>query len=62
MSDTRQLFRTPADVRAIPNAQWEAWIRDEHIPWDEFSTVGDVLMAARAILKATRRRMDAQRG
>jgi len=32
------VYRTPADVRAIPNAQIEQWIRDDSLPGPRFSS------------------------
>lgn len=32
------IYRTPAEVRAIPNAQWEDWLKTDSIPWSAFSS------------------------
>ena len=32
MNRTGLRYRTPADVRAIPNEQWEEWLRGETLP------------------------------
>lgn len=63
MSSTGQppKYLTPADVRAIPNAQWEIWVQDKHIPWDLFAPDENVYGVAFNIAKATIRRMDAAR-
>jgi hypothetical protein len=59
MDRTGQRFRTPADVRTIPSAQWETWIQAGVIPWEEFAA--DAYPVAHTIAKATIRRMDAQK-
>ena len=37
MNRTGLTYRTPADVRAIPNRQWERWICARAIPYHEFA-------------------------
>ena len=37
MSSTGLTYRTPADVRAIPNGQIERWIREDSLPGPRFS-------------------------
>ena len=61
MSGTgRPIYTTPTEVRAIPEDQWERWVRAGELPLTEFAP--DVLSVVAAILKATRRRMDADGG
>lgn len=51
-------YRTPADVRAIPNAQWERWVRGyESFPFSEFSSEWSVQKTVTTILDATERRL-----
>ena len=60
MSSTGPRFRTPADVRAIPNDQWERWISGvEACPPTAFSAEAGCQMTVRHLVKATLRRMDA---
>ncbi len=58
MSSTGLTYNTPADVRAIPAYQWESWIRNGDLIL-EFDH--ECLNVVAAILKATRRRLEAQR-
>lgn len=51
-------YRTPAEVRAIPNAQWEAWIDGNNLPFTAFSASADCQEVLRTIIKATLRRME----
>ena len=51
------LYRTPTDVRAIPNDQWEAWIVGRDIPWRQFSAERGCQTVLRLVLRATARRM-----
>lgn len=53
-------YRTPAEIRAIPNQQWEAWIRGNNLPFAAFSAAADCQQTLRAILNATLRRMKAE--
>lgn len=50
-------YVTPAEVRAIPNEQWEEWIGRGYFPITEFDP--SCLKTAATILSATRRRMEA---
>jgi hypothetical protein len=59
MSSTGLTYNTPAYVRAIPAYQWEAWIRNGDLPILEFDH--ECLNVVAAILKATRRWLEAQR-
>ena len=60
MSDTGlPFYRTPAEVRAIPQTQWEEWARNGGASPDLFSPDDGCLQTADAILRATRRRLDA---
>jgi len=52
-------YRTPADVRAIPNRQWEEWLREDAVPFRAFAPAAHCQMALRHVLKATQRRMAA---
>ena len=53
-------YRTPAEIRAIPNGQWETWIRGNNLPFTSFSAAADCQKTLRYVLKATLRRMKAQ--
>ena len=53
-------YRTPAEIRAIPNGQWESWIRGNNLPFTSFSAAADCQECLRTIVKATLRRMDAR--
>jgi len=59
MSRTGLVYRTPGDVRAISNAQWETWLRDEQVPWPAFSADAQTQMALRYVVKASGRRIAA---
>jgi len=50
-------YRTPAEVRAIPNEQWETWIRGNNLPFTSFSAASDCQECLRTIVKATLRRL-----
>lgn len=60
MSDTgpRLTYRTPADVRAIPNAQWERWHRDGTNPLPAFSAEASCQMALRYAMQGHARRIE----
>lgn len=55
-------YRTAADVRAIPNWQWERWLLadPDEVPWPEFAAIREVQDTRNEIIKATRRRIEAQ--
>ena len=57
MSSTGLMFRTAADVRAIPNQQWERWIETESVPFRAFASERRCQQVLRHVVKATRRRM-----
>ena len=57
MSKSRLLFRTPADVRAIGNEQWEVWLRTSALPFISFAALPHTQMVLRYIIRATTRRM-----
>lgn len=50
-------YRTPAEIRAIPNAQWERWLATDGVPWLSFAASADCQMALRYVLKAHMRRI-----
>ena len=51
-------YRTPAEVRAIPNQQWERWVLGyESYPFSDFSAAGDVQETVGAIIDAICRRV-----
>lgn len=58
MSSTGLRFRTPADVRAIPNAQWERWHRENVNPLPWFSAERRCQMALRYTMQAHVRRIE----
>ena len=58
MSSTGLRFRTAADVRAIPNEQWEEWLRTLSVPVYAFTT-SEARLTALHIVRATTRRMRA---
>lgn len=61
-SGPRLRYRTAADVRAIPNDQWEQWISGvEACPPTAFSAEASCQMTVRYVAAATRRRMEARR-
>lgn len=60
MSSTGQRFRTPADVRAIPNAQWERWHADGTNPFPLFSADQLTQRCLRHVVKAHLRRIEAR--
>jgi hypothetical protein len=65
MSSTgpRLRYRTAADVRAIPNEQWESWARgDEPFPGVAFSADRWAQRTLREILSATERRLNTRLG
>ena len=53
-------YRTPAEIRAIPNEQWEAWIHGNNLPFTSFSAAAGCQECLRTIVKATVRRMEAE--
>lgn len=54
----RVKYRTPADVRAIPNEQFERWVLGyDSFPFSEFSAALDVQDTLGFILDATCRRL-----
>ena len=59
MSSTgpRLRYRTPADIRAIPNGQWEQWVLARDVPWGAFSAERGCQTVLRLVLRATARRM-----
>lgn len=61
MSSTgpRLRYRTAADVRAIPNQQWERWHRDGVNPLPMFSAEASCQMALRYAMQAHVRRIEA---
>lgn len=61
MSSTgpRFRYRTPADIRSIPNERWEDWLRTGTLPFQSFLAERSCQMTLRWIVKATRRRMEA---
>jgi len=60
-TSTGLLYRTPADVRAIPNEQWERWLRgQEHVSPTAFSSEASCQMALRYVAKAHQRRIEAR--
>lgn len=56
MNRTGPTFRTPADVRAIPNATWDEWLSADAVPWTAFSPERWTQRTLREIVKATGRR------
>lgn len=60
MSSTGPRFRTPADVRAIPNDQWERWLRDNGVPFGAFAATFETQKTMRTLIEATRRRIVAK--
>lgn len=57
MSVTGLTYHTPADVRAIPQEQWERWIVTATTPTERF--VGaDTRRVAFEVMRATRRRLE----
>lgn len=51
-------YRTPADVRAIPNQQFDRWVLGyESFPFSEFSAAGDVQETLGAVIDAACRRV-----
>lgn len=61
MNRTGLTYRTPADVRAIPHLQWEAWLRAEAVPFRAFAATAHVQEVLRTILDATQNRMGARK-
>ena len=65
MSDTGQIFtdrilyRTPQQIRDIPNHQWEEWILSGELPFEKFSADRHCQAVLRVLIKATRRRLEA---
>jgi len=59
MSGTGLVYRTPGDVRAISNAQWATWLRDEQVPWAAFSADALTQRCLRHVVKASVRRIAA---
>jgi len=57
MSGTGPRFRTPADVRAIPNEQWDAWFIACDFPWGDFSPERTVQIAFKHVRRAQARRV-----
>lgn len=59
MSSTgpRIIYRTPDDVRAIPNETWERWIAARSIPWAAFAAESRTQRTMRWTLHCTARRM-----
>ena len=55
-------YRTPAEIRAIPNQQWETWIRGNNLPFTAFSAEAACQKTLQTIIAATLRRMKAQEG
>lgn len=63
MNRTGLVYRTPADVRAIPNQRWEAWLRGhEAFPGAAFSADRWVQHTLREVLNATERRLNTRLG
>jgi len=56
MSGTGLMYRTPADVREIPNGQWDSWLRDGTVPWAAFAASAEVQMVLKWCIKAARGR------
>lgn len=52
-------YRTAAEIRAIPNGQWEQWLRAGTLPFAAFSASAECQKVLRAVLKATQRRLKA---
>jgi len=50
-------YRTPAEIRAISNSQWERWLATDGVPWLAFAATPDCQMALRYVLKAHMRRV-----
>lgn len=62
MSSTGLKYRTPDEIRAIPNDQWERWLNGlEYVAPTAFSSEAKCQMTLRYVVKATRRRMDARK-
>lgn len=57
MSSTGPTFRTPADVRAVPNEQWEQWLRTDAVPFRAFACERWTQRALREVVNATGRRL-----
>ena len=55
MSSTGPRFRTPADVRAIPNEQIDEWVRAGTLPLHEFGPECELVLGA--VVRSARRRM-----
>ena len=53
----RLRYRTPADIRAIPNERWEDWLRTGTLPFQVFPAERSCQLTLRWIVKATRRRV-----
>lgn len=60
VSSTGLLYRTQADVRAIPNAQWERWHLEGTNPLSRFSADARTQLCLRHTLKAHARRIGAR--
>ena len=54
------MYRTPEEIRAIPNRQWEQWLREGTVPFLEFPASRECQAVLRGILNATHRRMRAK--
>lgn len=59
MNRTGPTFTTPAQIRTISNGQWEEWVRNDSLPFNDFSAERHCQHTLRTILKATRRRLEA---
>lgn len=53
-------YRTPAEIRSIPNEQWETWLRGNNLPFTSFSAAADCQEVLRTIVRATLKRMEAE--
>ena len=59
MSGTGLRYRTPLEVRSIPNGLWEKWLRTDGVPWTAFSSDALTQKCLRHVVKANARRIGA---
>lgn len=57
---THAMYRTPAEIRAIPNEQWERWLRQRSVPWTQFAATPDCQRTLKYVVKAARGRIKAK--
>lgn len=58
MSDTRLRirYRTPLEVRSIPNGLWDRWVAANEVPWQAFAATPAVQTTLRHTVRAALRR------